>query len=143
MPHPFKIWNQSNDGKTMAIRCESTTSLADLASQYMVPSDDGVYTSLQEFINRLNTATSPLPPYRRAVDVYWNTAIGYGAPRLFADRTLEATYTGNQRQGGGFAAQCYVMIDPDGFQALGPLHLAPITVTIILGGPRDLLVVTV
>ena len=89
----------------MAIRSKDVDSLGILAAHYVVPSDDGVYASLEEFISQLNVATSPLSPYRRSVDVYWNTAIGYGSPRLFTERVLEATYTGNERQTGGYAAQ--------------------------------------
>ncbi len=143
MPHSFKIWNQSNDGKTMAIRAEDVATVDEIARSYTVPSNDGLYTSLSNFVAQLGGATQHLSPYRRTVDVFWNTALGYDGPKYFADKTLESTYTGNMRQGGGYAAQCYVMIDPDGFGILGQFHLVPISVAIIPGEPRDLLVVTV
>ena len=143
MSYQFKIWNQSNDAQTMAIRAQDVNTLAKIASSYNAPSTDGQYNSLGNFLNQLNSASSPLSPYRRSVDVFWNTALGYGKRKLFADRVIEATYTGTIRQSGGFAAQCYVMIDPGGYGALGQFHLVPITVAIVPGGPRDLLIVTV
>ena len=49
------------------------------------------------------------------------------------------TYTGNVRQRGGFAAQRYVFVDPNGFQALGPHHTVPIFVGVGIGiGARTL-----
>lgn len=143
MSHSFKIWNQSNDQQTMAIRVWDVNELATMAGAYAAPSDDGSYGSLQDFLNHLNTAAAPLEPYRRTVDVFWNTSLGYGGRRFFAGRVLEATRSGNMRDSGGYSAQCYVMVDPEGFASLGPFHMVPISVDIIPGGARDLLVVTV
>lgn len=143
MPYEFKIWNQSNDNQTMSIRVRDVNALNAMAATYAVPSSDGAYQSLQHFINLLDTAVAPQPPYRREVDVVWNTMLGYGRKRMFRSCILEATYSGNIRQGGGYAVQCYVMIDPNGYGVLGPFHFVPIQVEIITETSCDLLVVSV
>ncbi len=139
----FKIWNQGNDGNTMGIRAAGVREVARIATALSAPSDDNSYPSLTAYLTVLATARRPPTPYRRAVDVLWRTAIGYGSHCYFPGRTLEVTYTGNVRQSGGFAAQCYVIVDPQGFALLGALHLVPITVAVLRGGARDLLEVTV
>jgi len=140
----FKIWNQGNDGNTMGLRAANVNVVAKLGPHFSGPSDDGVYQSLGQYLASVRAATKPPAPYRRRVDVLWRTAIGYGSYKYFTDRVLEVTYTGNMRQGGGFAAQCYVVVDPNGFPTLGALHTVPITVEVIPGvGNRDLLVVQV
>ena len=128
----------------MGIRAADVGVVAQLGPQFNRGSDDGVYGSLSQFLSAIAIAQSPPAPYRRSVDVLWRTAIGYGTHRYFTDRVLEVTYTGNHRQSGGFAAQCYVIVDPSGFQALGPHHTVPITVVVVPGiGGRDLVEVTV
>lgn len=139
----FKIWNQGNDGNTMGIRAADVSVVAQLGPAIARPSEDQVYASLGQFLTAVGSASVAPPPYRRPVDVLWRTAIGYGSHRYFPDRILEATYSGNVRQSGGFAAQCYVIVDPQGFGALGPHHTVPITVTVVPGTIRDLLEVTV
>lgn len=140
----FKIWNQANDGTTMAIRAADVNVVAQIEPHFGRPSDDGSYTALGQYLAQLATATTPPSSYRRSVDVLWRTAVGYHSHRYFTDRILEVTYTGNHRQRGGFAAQCYVIVDPHGFQALGALHTVPITVSVFPGvGRRDLIEVTV
>lgn len=140
----FKIWNQANNGTTMGIRAADVNVVAQLGPQFNRASDDGVYGSLGQYLSAIAVAHTPPDPYRRSVDILWRTAIGYGSHRYFTDRVLEVTYTGNVRQSGGFAAQCYVIVDPNGFQALGPHHTVPITVVVVPGiGRRDLLEVTV
>jgi hypothetical protein len=140
----FKIWNQANNGTTMGIRGADVNVVAQLGPQFNRGSDDGVYGSLGEYLSAVAVAQTPPDPYRRSVDILWRTAIGYGSHRYFTDRVLEVTYTGNVRQSGGFAAQCYVIVDPNGFQALGPHHTVPISVVVFHGnGARDLLEVTV
>ena len=139
----FKIWNQGNDGNTMGIRAADVSVVSQIGPVLNSPSDDGFYASLSQYLTAVGSANTPPPPYRRPIDVLWRTAIGYGSHRYFPDRILEATYTGNVRQSGGFAAQCYVIVDPQGFPALGLHHTVPITVTVVLGTNRDLLEVTV
>ncbi len=140
----FMIWNQANNGTTMGIRAADVNVVAQLGQQFSRSSDDGLYGSLSQYLSIIAVAQTPPAPYRRSVDILWRTAIGYGSHRYFTDRVLEVTYTGNVRQSGGFAAQCYVIVDPNGFQALGPHHTVPITVVVVPGnGGRDLLEVTV
>lgn len=140
----FKIWNQANNGTTMGIRAADVSVVAQLAPQFNRCSDDAVYGSLGQYLSTIAVARTPPAPYRRSVDILWRTAIGYGSHRYFTDRVLEVTYTGHVRQSGGFAAQCYVIVDPNGFQSLGPHHTVPIAVVAFAGnGGRDLLEVTV
>ena len=131
--YPFKIWNQGNDGSTMGIRAADVSVVAQLGQQFSRPSSDAVYGTLAGYLAGLATATTPPAPYRRAVDILWRTAVGYQAHRYFTDRVLEVTYSGTLRQQGGFAAQCYVIVDPSGFQALGPHHTVPISVVVFPG----------
>lgn len=139
----FKVWNQGNDGNTMGIRAADVSVVAQLGPAINRPSEDQVYASLSQYLTAVGSGSVAPPPYRRRVDVLWRTAIGYGSHRYFPDRILEATYSGNVRQIGGFAAQCYVLVDPQGFAALGLHHTVPITVTVVPGTIRDLLEVTV
>ena len=141
--YEFKIWNQGNDGKTMGIRAANVSVVAELASVFTRPSDNGAYATMTTFLTTLAHATTPPEPYRRSVDVLWRTAIGYGTHTYLPGRTLEVTYSGNVRQSGGFAAQCYIIVDPQGYPNLGALHLAPITVVVVPGNERDLVEVTV
>jgi hypothetical protein len=141
--YDFKIWNQANDGNTMAIRAADVSVVALLGPAISRPSDDGVYPTLAHYLAVLGNANTAPPPYRRTIDVLWRTAIGYGAHRYFPRRILEVTYSGNVRQAGGFAAQCYVVVDPQGYASLGGLHLAPIAVDVFPGSNGDLLEVTV
>jgi hypothetical protein len=140
----FKIWNQANNGTTMGVRAADGNVVAQLGPQFNRASDDGEYRSLDQYLSTIAVAPTPPPPYRRSVDILWRTAIGYGIHRYFTNRIMEVTYTGNVRQSGGFAAQCYVIVDPNGFQPLGSHHTVPITVVVVPGiGGRDLLEVTV
>lgn len=140
----FKIWNQANDGTTMGIRAADVNVVAQIGFHFDRPSNCGTYVSLGQYLTRLSTATAHPLPYRRPVDVLWKSAIGYLSHRYFTDRVLEVTYTGDLRQGGGFAAQCYVIVDPQGFAILGQHHTVPITVVVVPGtSGRDLLEVTV
>lgn len=142
--YSFKIWNQGNDGSTMGIRAADVAVVAQLGQQVSRPSGDAVYATLADYLAHLATATAPPLPYRRPVDVLWRTAVGYQTHKYFTDRTLEVTYSGNLRQRGGFAAQCYVIVDSQGYSLLGPLHTVPITVVVVPGtAGRDLLEVTV
>lgn len=143
MSYSFKIWNQSNDDRTMAIRAKDNHEVRKIARNCSSPSSDGVYQSMQQYITALATATTPLSPFRRDVDVFWNTNLGYGSLRYFDNRILEITYSGNQRQSGGYSAQCYMMIDPNGYGILGNFHLVPIRVDFVFGNSRDLVIVSV
>lgn len=140
----FKIWNQGNDGCTMGIRAADVGVVAKLGPQFNRSSDDGLYRSLDQYHLAIALAQTPPAPYRRSVDIVWRTAIGYGSHRYFTDRVLEVTYTANVRQSGGFAAECYVIVDPNGFHALGSHHTVPTTVVVVPDiGRRNLLEVTV
>ena len=139
----FKIWNQGNDGNTMGIRAADVSVVAHLGQSIARSWEDQLYVPLGQYLAAVDSASVPPSPYRRRVDVLWRTAVGYGGHQYFPDRILEATYSGNVRQSGGFAAQCYVLVDPQGFAALGRHHTVPITVAIVPGSTRDLLEVTV
>jgi hypothetical protein len=139
----FKIWNQANNGTTMGIRVASLAELRRIAASHQAPDANHTYGSISDYLTTAGTATRPPRPYMRPVDVFWDTTLGYGGRRYFDGRTLEVTYSGNQRRSGGFAAQCYVIVDPQGYSILGPFHLVPIRVDVVAGNERDLLVVTV
>lgn len=140
----FKIWNQANHGTTTGIRVADVNIVAQLGPQFNRCSDGGVDGSSSQYLSAIAVAQTPPDPYRRTVDILWRTAIGYGTHRYFTERVLEATYTGSVRQSGGFAAQCYIIVDPNGFRALGSHHTVPIAVVAVVGtGGQDLLEVTV
>jgi hypothetical protein len=114
-----------------------------IAASHLVPALNARYGSIRDYLVAVGSAAHPPRPYVRSVDVLWDTSLGYGARRYFDGRTLEVTYSGNVRTRGGFAAQCYVVVDPNGFGVLGPFHRVPIQVEIIAGTNRDLLIVSV
>jgi len=143
MSFAFKLWNQANDGRTMAIRVRDMRELRRIAASHRQPASDGRYESIADYLATVSSAGHRPHPYVRNVDVLWRTSLGYGTMRYFDGRSMEVAYSGNVRARGGFAAQCYVVIDPNGFGVLGPFHLVPIHVEIIPGASRDLLTVTV
>lgn len=125
----------------MAIRVRDMHELRRMARNYAPP--QGARQSMQQYVTNMATATSRLAPFRREVDVFWNTNLGYGTARYFDGRVLEVTYSGGQRQSGGYAVQCYIMVDPNGYGTLGAFHLVPIQVDFVFGESRDLAVVSV
>ncbi len=143
MSFAFRIWNQANDGRTMAIRVRDMAELRRIAASHSQPASDRRYASIADYLATVSSARRRPHPYVRDVDVLWRTSLGYGTARYFDGRSLEVTYSGNVRARGGFAGQCYVVVDPNGFGVLGPFHLVPIQVDIVSGTSRDLLIVTV
>ena len=141
MPLNFKIWNQGNDGRTMGIRVEDVKELAALAGVCTEPDTAGTYASLQDYLDAAAVAHGATPQhYSRHVDVVWLNPIAYGGRRLFPGRRLLATYTGNERQSGGFASQCYCVVDEDGYAALAPHHKTVIEGEYIAHAQGDVIV---
>jgi hypothetical protein len=142
MAFNIKVWNQGNDGQTMGIRIEDTAELNRFALTCIFPDIAGTWSNLQDYMNAASIAAGAAPmPYSRFVDVVWLNPIGYGALRYFPGRTLVATYTGNQRVGGGFAVQCYCIVDPTGYPALAPHHRTPLQMHYLTHRDRDAIVV--
>jgi hypothetical protein len=142
MAFSFKIWDQGNDGQTMAIRVEDTVELQQFASACDQPDSLGTWKDLQDYLQAANSAAgTPPAPYVRIVDVVWLSNVGYATPQYFPGKTLVVTYTGNQRSTGGFASQCYCIVDPQGFPALGQHHKTPIQVEYVTHPTRDAIVV--
>jgi hypothetical protein len=145
VPYSFKIWNQGNDGRTMGVRVQGVRELAKFAAACTEPDISGRYVDMQfsRCYTRLPAAThgSPPSPYARIVDVIWLNPIGYGSHRLFPGRTLVATYIGPLRTSGGFASQCYCIVDANGYPALAKHHRAAIRVEYVADPARDVLVV--
>jgi len=142
MPFNFKIWDQGNDGRTMGVRVEDVNELTKFATACSQPDIAGHYPNLRSYLTAASRARGgPPPPYSRIVDVVWLNPVGYRSPQFFPGRTLVATYTGPQRGTGGFASQCYCIIDPIGFTALRRHHRRAIVVEYIAHPSRDALVV--
>ena len=141
MTHDFKIWNQGNDGQTMAVRVADSDELEAFSRSCHEADLGGHYASLKEYLEGAAMAANPPIPYNRLVDVVWLSPLGYGVPRVFHGRTLVATYTGQARQSGGFSCQCYCIVDPAGFAVLGAHHGTSIQVTYVAQAHRDTLIV--
>jgi len=141
MPFNFKIWNQGNDGQTMGIRLADVDELDEFAGVCTEPDIAGTYTNLQAYLDSAAAAHGAAPPhYSRPVDVVWLNPIGYGGRRFFPGRRLLATYTGPERQSGGFGSQCYCIVDPNGYAALAPHHQKVISGEYIANAVTDVLV---
>jgi hypothetical protein len=142
MAYSFKVWNQGNDGATMGIRVADVDELQRFAPACSQPDLGGAWASLGDYLNAAAAAQgTPPQPYSRIVDVVWLNTIGYGSTQLFPGRTLVVTYTGNERQTGGFASQCYCIVDPAGYPTLSGYHRDSIEVSYVAGIGRDVLVV--
>ena len=141
MPHRFKIWNQGNDDLIMGIRVENTKRLAAFAPHCNQPDLAGNWANLTDYLSAAAGARSTPQPYARLVDVVWLNPLGYGTPRYFPGRTLVATYTGPRRPRGGYACQCYCIVDPQGYPALAAHHRTIIQVEYIAHPFHDALVV--
>ena len=141
MSFAFKVWNQGNDGQTMGIRVANATELRQFAALCTEPDLAGNWVSLMEYLDAARTAAVEPPPYTRPVHVVWLNTLGYGSTRYFPGRTLVVTYTGRRRTRGGYAAQGYCIIDPQGYPLLGPHHKDPIQVECIGYPGQDVLVV--
>lgn len=140
--YSFKVWDQSNDGQTMAIRAVDVDALAELSTGCSQPDMAENWDSLQHYLDNAATASVAPIPYVRPVDVLWERA-GVGVPQwsLCQDRRLRVTYSGNVRASGGFASQAYVVLDPAWNLALRPFDKEPLQVRYFAGPRRDLLVV--
>jgi hypothetical protein len=142
MPYRFKIWNQGHDGRTMGIRVEDINELASLATACTQPDSAGAWSNLQDYLDAVNVVVGAAPPpYTRIVDVVWLNPIGYGVPSYFPGRTLVVTYNGNQRATGGYATQCYCIVDPLGYQRLAPHDKNPLNVEYIAHMRNDLIAI--
>ncbi len=138
----FKIWNQGHDGQTMGIRVEDAAEVARLVAACNEPDMAGNWAGLHDYVQAAGVATgSPPEPYSRLVDVVWLNPVGYPAPRYFPGKTLVATYTGRERRTGGFAVQCYCIVDPQGYPALAPHDKKPLTAEYISHPSHDVVVV--
>lgn len=141
MAFAFKVWDQANDGGTMAIRAKNVREIARLANVCTGPSSDGAWPDLATYLTAAKQATKPPKPYRRAVDTLWlDGAIAVPLPYC-PTRGFEVTYTGVVRKGGGFSSQAYCIIDPKWNASLRPHKNRPITVEWYRGKARDLIVV--
>lgn len=141
MPLNFKIWNQGHDGRTMGIRVEDVDELAALAGVCTEPDTAQTYANLQDYLDAAAKAHgSPPPHYARHVDVVWLNPIGYGGRRFFPGRRLLATYTGPERQSGGFGSQCYCIVDANGYAALVSHHQMVIEGEYIANAQGDVIV---
>ena len=138
----FKIWDQANDGQTMAVRVESVDELRRLADACMGPDAAYNWESLRDYLDFATGATSEPIPYVRYVDVLWRLDPEIVVPTPYSqNRRFRVTYTGRARVGGGFASQGYCVLDPAWNIALQPHHQRPVKVEWHPGSDRDLLVV--
>ncbi len=138
----FKIWDQANDGATMAIRAADTGELAKLAEVCVGEDIAGSWSNLQQYLDQTAQASDPPDPYVRVVDVLW-TCTRIVLPSTYSQaRRFRVTYTGRRREEGGFASQGYCVLDPAWNGALQPHHQEPISVEWHAGGDRDLIVVS-
>lgn len=141
MPFSFKIWDQANDGQTMAIRVEDVAELQRLSAVCIGEDAAGNWSSLADYLSHSATAATEPIPYVRDVDVLWQDP-AIGLPSNYSQtRRFRVTYTGRARVSGGFASQGYCVLDPVWNAALQPHHQQPITVEWYAGNQRDLLVV--
>ena len=141
MAYRFKIWDQGNDGSTMGIRVDGMREIRRLARTCTEGDIAGNYSCLQHYLDNASRASTPPQPYSRIVEVVWLNPIGYGKNCLFPGRTLVVTYSGNRRQTGGYACQCYCIVDPNGYPQLRAHHRSPIRVEYVPHATRDALVV--
>jgi len=141
MPHPFNIFNWSNDNRTMAISIDAPN-LPALAAQCNQADLAGNWPNLAALIAAANAAgTIPPDSFCRPVDVVWMNLAGYGTPQYFPNRTFVGTRTGDPRVNGGFATRGYCIIDPRGYPVLEPFHRTPIQAEYISTALRDVIVV--
>jgi len=137
----FKVWDQSNDGQTMAIRVETTDELRRLARACAGPDAAGNWSDLSEYLDHAAQATAEPAPYVRNVDVYWHDHVIALPYRHSQNRRFRVTYSGRVRSAGGFDSQGYCVVDPAWNRALQPHHQRPIVVEWHSGVDRDLIVV--
>lgn len=142
MAFDFKVWDQANDGQTMAIRVEDVDELRRLADVCTGPDAAYNWDSLGAYLDFAAGATSEPIPYVRHVDVLWrlDPEIVVSAP-YSQSRRFRVTYTGRVRTSGGFASQGYCVLDPSWNVALQPHHHRPVRVEWHPGSGRDLVVV--
>lgn len=138
----FKVWDQSNDGQTMAIRVADVAALTDFSTSCDQPDIAENWESLGDYLTNADRATQPPAPYVRPVDVLWErSGLGIPAWSLCQDRRLRVTYSGNVRASGGFASQAYVVLDPSWNVPLRAFDKQALQVRYFARPLRDLLVV--
>ena len=141
MAYRFLIWNQANDGLTMAIRAADTQSLDELGGICSEADVAGNWSNLQHYLDSASTAADRPIPFVRLVDIVWLNKRPFGKPKFFEARRFRVTYTGNARAGGGYASQGYCILPPECAAQLLPLHQHAVDVEYIPGIERDCLVV--
>lgn len=138
----FKVWDQSNDGKTMAIRVADTAELDKLRAHCTGHCMSGVWGSLSAYLVAAAKAKKPPDHFTRQVDVLWlKKGLGLLPWSICHNRTFRVLNTGNVKAKGGFASQAYVILDPAWNALLQPHHKKPIQVRYLPGPWTDLLVV--
>lgn len=142
MSFAFKIWDQANDGQTMAIRAANVSVLQRLSVECTGPDAAGNWENLADYLNHARVATAEPIPYVRNVDLLWASPAIALPNRYSQDRRFRVTYSGRLRGRGGFASQGYCIVDPAWNGALQPHHRQPITVEWYRGDARDLIVVS-
>jgi hypothetical protein len=138
----FKIWDQANDGQTMAIRVDTVDELLRLSAVSTGPDIAGNWENLRDYLDHAAAAAAEPVPYVRHVDILWQLDPDVVVPSPYSqNRRFRVTYTGRVRTGGGFASQGYCVVDPMWNAALQPHHQRPIQVEWHRGENQDLLVV--
>lgn len=142
MKYAFKVWDQANDGKTVAVRVRDTEVLAELADAVAGSDAAAHWTSLHEYLTSAATAEDPPTPFVRVVDLLWlKEGLGVPAWSFAHDRHFRVLRTGDRRAEGGFASQGYVILPPCWTQALISHHKVPLWVRYLRGANHDLIVV--
>lgn len=142
MAFRFKIWDQGHDGSTMGIRVRDLEELRKLASVCTSPDMRGRYTDLRNYLAEAEQSTEEPPdPYVRLVDVVWFSELGYNSNMYFVGRRFLVTYTGTERQSGGFACQGYCIVDERGYSDLKPHEGQQVKVDYIASSTSDAIVV--
>jgi hypothetical protein len=141
MAFAFKIWDQSNDGNTMAIRVSNTEELDRLATVCTGEDAAGVWSSLRNYLDAGATAQQRPEPYHRNVDILWLEPSPALPFPYCQSRGFEVTYTGEMHTGGGFSSQGYCIVAPAWNAALRPHEKQEISAEWYRGADRDLVVV--
>lgn len=61
--YELRVWNQANDGQTMAILVANVTELASFATCRTQPNAAGNWASLQDYLDAAAVSAYPPPPY--------------------------------------------------------------------------------
>jgi len=140
--YKFKVWDQANDGNTMAIRVANTAELSKLTAHCLGHCMLNAWSSLKHYLVVAAKAKVRPDHFVRQVDVLWLKK-GLGLPpwTMCHNRLLRVLNTGNARKSGGFASQAYVILDPSWNAVLRPHHKQAIRARYLPGPWNDLIVV--